>query len=62
MLLLCISDDGRGVDPEKVRNKMKSLGVDCTKEDDNQVIQRIFDSQVSTKEVVTELVRAGGWA
>lgn len=59
MLLLCISDDGRGVDPEKVRKKMKSLNVDCTKEDDNQVIQRIFDSQVSTKEVITELSGRG---
>ena len=49
-----IRDDGGGVDPEKIRAKMAKQGVDVSKETDSQVIQHIFDSQFSTKEVVTE--------
>jgi two-component system, chemotaxis family, sensor kinase CheA len=49
-----IRDDGGGVDPEKIRARMTKQGIDVSKETDQQVIQHIFDSQFSTKEVVTE--------
>lgn len=53
-LLIEIKDDGGGVDPQKIRARLQSRGLDVSGEDDHQVIQHIFDSQFSTKEVVTE--------
>lgn len=53
-LQINIKDDGGGISPEKIREKLKSKGIDCSKETDHQVIQHIFDSQFSTKEQVTE--------
>ncbi len=49
-----IRDDGGGIDSAKIRNKLTGQGKDVSKETDHQVIQHIFDSQFSTKEVVTE--------
>lgn len=49
-----VSDDGGGVDPNKIRTRLESQGVDVSSEDDHQVIQHIFDSQFSTKQTVTE--------
>jgi two-component system chemotaxis sensor kinase CheA len=59
LLVIDISDDGRGINPEKIRSKMTSLGVDTSTENDEQVIQHVFDAQVSTKETVTELSGRG---
>ncbi len=53
-LLIQIKDDGRGVDPQIIRKKFAEKNHDLSKENDSQVIQHIFDSQFSTKEVVTE--------
>lgn len=58
-LVLCISDDGRGIDALKIRQKMASLNVDTSTEDDHQVIQHVFDAQVSTREELTELSGRG---
>lgn len=49
-----VKDDGGGVDPEKIRTCLTAKGLDVSGEDDKQVIQHLFDSQFSTKEVVTE--------
>jgi two-component system chemotaxis sensor kinase CheA len=49
-----VNDDGGGIDPEKIRAKLTAQGKDVSQETDLQVIQHIFDSQFSTKEVVTE--------
>lgn len=53
-LRIKIQDDGGGVSPEKIRARLTAKGIDITKEDDDQVIQHIFDSEFSTKEIVTE--------
>lgn len=53
-LLITIEDDGGGINPEKIREKLKAKGIDCSNENDHEVIQHIFDSQFSTKEQVTE--------
>lgn len=53
-----ISDDGRGIDPVRIREKLKGLGID-SQEDDKQVIYRIFDTEFSTSESVTEISGRG---
>jgi two-component system, chemotaxis family, sensor kinase CheA len=53
-LLIDIKDDGGGVDPNKIRERLLKKGIDVSKETDFEVIQHIFDSQFSTKETVTE--------
>jgi two-component system chemotaxis sensor kinase CheA len=58
-LVLCISDDGRGIDAKKIRNKLKSMNIDTSLEEDQQVIQHVFDAQVSTREELTELSGRG---
>ncbi|MNJ94673.1 Gliding motility regulatory protein [compost metagenome] len=53
-LAICVKDDGGGVNPERIRKKLKAKGVSLAHETDHQVIQHIFDSQFSTREEVTE--------
>lgn len=53
-LLIRIDDDGNGVNPEKIREKLAKKDIDTTKESDSEVIQHIFDSQFSTRDQVTE--------
>jgi two-component system chemotaxis sensor kinase CheA len=53
-LLIQIKDDGAGVAAEKIRAKLEAKGISTANETDEQVVQHIFDSQFSTKEVVTE--------
>lgn len=53
-LLVEVKDDGGGVDPAKIRARLEGKGVSTAGENDDQVIQHIFDSQFSTKDVVTE--------
>jgi two-component system, chemotaxis family, sensor kinase CheA len=59
ILTVQIKDDGGGVDPEKIRSKLKKQNIQCDSETDQQVIQHIFDSQFSTKEQVTEISGRG---
>lgn len=49
-----IRDDGGGVNPAKIRERLKSRGIDTSGESDEQVIQHIFDSSFSTRDIVTE--------
>jgi len=53
-LRISIADDGGGVNPEKIRARLLSKGINTENESDFEVIQHIFDSQFSTKEQVTE--------
>ena len=53
-LWLEVKDDGGGIDPAKIRSLLTAKGIDVRRENDEQVIQHIFDSQFSTKEAVTE--------
>ncbi len=55
-----IKDDGAGIDPKKIRYRLKNnKGIDSKHESDEQVIQHIFDSQFSTRDAVTELSGRG---
>ncbi|MGZ3805815.1 MAG: ATP-binding protein [Pseudobdellovibrionaceae bacterium] len=53
-LKILISDDGGGIEPQKIRAKLASKGIDTTRESDTEVIQHVFDSQFSTKETITQ--------
>jgi two-component system chemotaxis sensor kinase CheA len=53
-LKISLADDGGGVNPEKIRARLLSKGINTESENDFEVIQHIFDSSFSTKEQVTE--------
>lgn len=53
-LKIMIKDDGGGVNPEKIRERLRGKGIETAHESNAQVIQHIFDSQFSTKEQITE--------
>lgn len=57
-LTIQIKDDGAGIDPDKIREKLRQRGVNTIKSD-NEVIQHIFDSQLSTREQVTDISGRG---
>lgn len=54
-LKITIQDDGKGIDPDRIRLKLESLGVKAEEisRDDHQVIQHIFDPSFSTAETLT---------
>jgi len=58
-LKIKIQDDGGGIDPAKIREKLAGRMVDTRKKSDHEVIQHIFDSQFSTRDKVTELSGRG---
>lgn len=58
-LLVQIKDDGGGIDPARIREKLTGKGLDASAETDQQIIQHIFDSQFSTREQVTDISGRG---
>lgn len=58
-VLLEVADDGRGIDPQVIRNKLENSGRSTAKESDLEVIQHIFESQFSTRQEVTEISGRG---
>lgn len=52
-LRLTITDDGRGIDASKIRERLSERGVDTSGETDEQVIYHIFDQGLSTKTSVS---------
>jgi chemotaxis protein histidine kinase CheA len=52
-LKIFIQDDGAGIDPEHIRQKLYQMHVNCSRETDAQVIYHIFDSGFSTKTEVS---------
>lgn len=58
-LMIQVKDDGGGIDPARIREKLSGKGLDVTAETDQQVIQHIFDSQFSTREQVTDISGRG---
>jgi two-component system, chemotaxis family, sensor kinase CheA len=58
-LEIIISDDGKGIDPSRIRAKLESKGFSHSNESDEQVIQHIFDSDFSTKTEITALSGRG---
>lgn len=49
-----VQDDGNGIDPAKIRERLEKRGVVTQSESDQQVIQHVFDSSFSTRDIVTE--------
>ena len=49
---ITIEDDGQGVDPKKVKDKLASLGYpkDVLDKEDKEIINYIFEPNFSTKE------------
>lgn len=62
-IIIEISDDGRGIDAEKIRNKAIEKGLifseEANKLNDNQIYQFIFKSGFSTAEKVTNISGRG---
>jgi two-component system chemotaxis sensor kinase CheA len=62
-LVLRMSDDGKGIDPEFIRKKIVEKGLataeEAAKLDDNAVIQYVFKNGFSTADVVSDLSGRG---
>ncbi len=58
-ILIEISDDGRGINPQIIREKLNKNSIANTNLTDQEVIQYIFEPSFSTKESVTELSGRG---
>lgn len=61
VLVFKVSDDGRGIDPDKIRNKLREKEVDVKvlEESDDRIIHHIFDPSFSTAETVSEISGRG---
>ncbi len=60
-LKIVISDDGKGIDPAKIRERMKKLGYADQEiaRNDAEVIQSIFDDRFTSRDQVTEISGRG---
>lgn len=60
-LVFKISDDGAGIDPSRIRQKLAAMDPDGSWrfEDDTTIIQRIFNWGVSTRDGVSEISGRG---
>lgn len=56
---LCIQDDGGGINPFLIKNKLEEKGLSTTGLSNEELIQKIFDPQFSTKDTVTDLSGRG---
>ncbi len=54
LLRIEISDDGAGVDPKRIRERLQQKGVAVGEEPDHRIIQHIFDSEFSTRDSISE--------
>ncbi len=61
MLEIIVQDDGGGIDPQKIRDKLYSLNPDGSYDDipDEKIIYHIFDPMFSTAEEVTSVSGRG---
>ncbi|SHE56649.1 two-component system, chemotaxis family, sensor kinase CheA [Marinitoga hydrogenitolerans DSM 16785] len=57
-VLIEIIDDGKGIDPEKIRKKAKEKGFNTNLSDD-EIIQYIFEPGFSTSETINEISGRG---
>ena len=56
---IIISDDGAGIDADKIRQKLEKSGIDTTNMEDDEIYLYIFKDNFSTKEKVTEISGRG---
>jgi two-component system chemotaxis sensor kinase CheA len=57
--IIKLTDDGRGIDPKKIRAKLESLGRSTAGMSDIEVIQQVFEPSFTTKETVSQLSGRG---
>jgi two-component system chemotaxis sensor kinase CheA len=58
-VIIAVSDDGRGIDLGRVREQADRLGVDTSELTDDDTLQLIFRSGLSTSTVVTDVSGRG---
>lgn len=58
-VILAVSDDGRGIDLEKVRKQATRLGIDTSELNEDETLQLIFRSGFSTSNFVTDVSGRG---
>jgi two-component system chemotaxis sensor kinase CheA len=58
-LSINIIDDGQGIPPEVIREKLENINIAHKQLTDHEVIQHVFSQGLSTKEEVTELSGRG---
>lgn len=58
-LKIALKDDGQGIDPEKIRQKLSLAHSPFANQSNEEIIYRIFDPQFSTKQEVTEISGRG---
>jgi len=52
-LIIVISDDGAGIDIEKMKEKLKNRGIETQNIDNSEIYNFIFDDNLSTKDEVS---------
>jgi len=58
-LVIVVSDDGKGLDRQKIYEKAVKIGIDIEKYDNNTILDLIFEPGFSTKTEVSELSGRG---
>lgn len=58
-LYIHIKDDGQGINPQKIREKLTKSNSPLASQSDAEIIYRIFDPSFSTKQEVTEISGRG---
>jgi two-component system chemotaxis sensor kinase CheA len=58
-LIITITDDGRGIDPLRIRQKLTEKNIAHEKLSNEEVIQQIFNGNLSTKDEVTNISGRG---
>ncbi|QOG12898.1 ABC transporter substrate-binding protein [Arcobacter sp. FWKO B] len=58
-LTISISDDGKGVDKEKIKSKLHLLGIDVTNITDDEILKAIFIQNLSTKSEISDISGRG---
>ncbi len=51
---IVVTDDGRGIDPSRITEKLSSMGVNVEGLSPHEILNKIFDPGFSTRTVVTE--------
>ncbi len=59
MLKIIISDDGRGIDVEKIKEKLESQNINTTNLTHKEFYNFIFENEFTTKESVTDISGRG---
>ncbi len=58
-LVLQIIDDGQGLDPRKIRERLENKGIDTDSLTDEEVLQYIFKGNLSTRDQITQISGRG---